>query len=143
MTDPEFDSAGGRRAYDRDVDPIIESHLERRLTEVRHQMREEFTVALVDLTNKVTELSQGIANSNLQAVIDHGEVKAKLSELERGLRDLQSLGRRVGLLEGHDLADDAVAAAIDKARTQTRNMALGLGGLIVAASGVILGNLPT
>lgn len=142
----------GRRYYDRDIPPVIETFLERRLSETRHLLRGEQTEATVALTNKITELTQAVADANLQAVEDHAEVKAKLSSLEDAISQLRPLVSRVSELEGHDRAEDAVEQALtahreqlEKTRTQTRAWGLGLGGLIIAAAGLLanaISNLP-
>lgn len=142
----------GRRYYDRDIPPVIETFLERRLSETRHLLRGEQTEATVALTNKITELTQAVADANLQAVEDHAEVKAKLSGLEDAISQLRPLVSRVSELEGHDRTEDAVEQALtahreqlEKTRTQTRAWGLGLGGLIIAAAGLLanaISNLP-
>lgn len=142
----------GRRYYDRDIPPVIETFLERRLSETRHLLRGEQTEATVALTNKITELTQAVAGANLQAVEDHAEVKAKLSSVEEAISQLQPLASRVTELEGHDRTEDAVEQALsahreqlEKTRTQTRAWGLGLGGLIIAAAGLLanaISNIP-
>lgn len=144
--------SAGRRYYDRDIPPVIETFLERRLSETRHLLRGEQTEATVALTNKITELTQAVADANLQAVEDHAEVKAKLSGLEDAISQLRPLVSRVSELEGHDRTEDAVEQALtahreqlEKTRTQTRAWGLGLGGLIIAAAGLLanaISNLP-
>lgn len=130
-------SEAGRRSYDRDVDPIVETFVERVVGETRHLLRNEYTAAVVALGNKIDALADQVGDANLQSVQDHARVTAKIEDLDRSVKGLQPLKQRVTDLEGHDRADAAVAAAIDKMNRRL----LGLAGLIVTAAGVLLGVL--
>lgn len=108
-TSPE--PAAGRRSYDREIDPVIETFIERRLTDERHSMRDEFTTALVALTNKVNDLASAVNTAALQSTREHAEVHAGLDELRREVAAVREtahpLVARVVELERHDDIDHA------------------------------------
>lgn len=148
MSLPEEEAPFGRRPYDRHVPPVVETYVENRLTETRHQLREEFTVALAGLTATLAKLTETVSAANLQSVKDHAEVKAHIERLEDVVRGVPSLEGRVTEIEAEERADDRVVAALEKQsermernRAAIRNYAIGLAGLILAVASGLAGLL--
>lgn len=100
-------TGAGRRAYDRNIDPMVEVVIDQRIADSRHFLRSEFTAALISLTNKITELAGTVAAGNLQSTREHAENKACIEELRRDIAELKPLGARVTALERHDDVDTA------------------------------------
>lgn len=135
----------GRRAYDRDIDPMIEVVLDQRIAETRHMLRNEFTAALVDMASKLTQVANAVAEGNLQSTREHAENKACIEELRRDVAQLKPLFGRVNRLERHDDVGEAreqgrdeILAKIDRGRKWMIGTAVALAGVIVAATAVLL-----
>lgn len=125
-----------RRASDH-IDPAVQVVIDEGDRVTRHDLRNEFTTALVGLTNQITGLAKAHADSALREVQDHAEFRAHLSELDRTIKPVQDLEDRVTALE----QNDAVLAALASNRKAMWAAAVTLAGLIVAATSVLAGLL--
>lgn len=125
-----------RRAYEQTtaIDAATQVAVDQGDRETRHELRNEFTLALVGVTNQITDLAKQLADSNLREVQDHAEFRAQLAELERSVKTLQPLEDRVDDLEGHERSDLAVAGAL----AGVRRGLMWLAGWIVAVAGVLI-----
>lgn len=147
MSDTEHHA--GRRSYDREIDPVIENFIEARITDTRHLLRNEFSVAMLNLSNKISELSAAVAASTLQSTKEHAEVHAGLDELRREILGVKEtahpLVARVVELERHDdLGEarqetrDALLASLEKGRRWMIGTAIALAALIVSVAAAVI-----
>lgn len=127
-----------RRHYERDVDPTVETFVEQRLRETRHELRNEFTAASVGIVNQIAALSKTVAEGQLQATREHAEVNGRLSQLQRDVGVLQPLAGRVTVLEGAEAADLAVSVALKEFKQGLDRKFYAMAGLLVAAVGVVV-----
>lgn len=126
-------SSSGRRAYDRDIDPVIAMAIDAVVADTRHLLRNEFTAAMLDLSNKISALGKSVTEGNFQSAAEHAEVKAKLDTAITDIGELKELAPRVSSLESEDMADERASKAV----VELRKWMLGLAGLIVAAASVL------
>lgn len=132
----------GRRVYDgATVEPVVQVYVEERLRDTRHGLR-----------NDLATLGVQMANAQLQATTEHAEVKQVIGTVKidvagirEDLKELPELRAKVAELKRHDDIDEAraeeresVLTALDRQRTSLRTFALGLGGLIIAATSIIV-----
>jgi len=109
--------------------------IETTVRDTRHLLRNEFTAAMLDLSNKIIAVDVKVTEGNAQSSIEHEHVKGKLDAAIGDIAELKALTPRVSSLESEDMADDRAAVAV----AELRKWMLGLAGLIVAAAGVIVG----
>jgi hypothetical protein len=125
--------SGGRRAYERPIDPSIEIYVQEQVSATRHLLRNEFTEAHLSLSNQVAAMRADLAAAALQNAEEHAEVNAGLRVLRSDLVGLKAMRSDVEALKSEDLADQRAATAV----RELRRWMLGLAGLIVAAATAI------
>jgi hypothetical protein len=138
---PVVEPNAGRRAADREIDPIVEMYVQEVVRETRHELR-----------NELAALAATQATSALQATKEHGEVRADIqgvradvAALRREVAELTPLRDSVDALRHRDEIDDARAetsrALLDevrKQRTQFRNFMIGIAGVVIATASVVV-----
>lgn len=141
MDDDEADRTGGRRHYDRLIDPVIETFVEARLRETRHEFR-----------NEVAALAAIVTSGNLKQAEEQTAVRGELRELHKdlaGLReDLLPMREKVARLQRNDDVEaaraqtrDELLEKLDKNRKWMVGTALAICGVLMGTTGVLLSHL--
>lgn len=132
----------GRRASDREVDPVVESFVERRLSETRHMMRSEFTVAMLEVTNKVSRLADSIGQHQLREAERTTSFAMKLDQISA---DVTEMKPRVESLILNDAGEQASNTArsqlldrLDRNRKWAIAQTVAFAGVVVALVAVLL-----
>lgn len=128
-----MEPSAGRRQYDGDLDPIIENRVQEVVRDTRHELRSD-----------IAALAAQQASAALQATREHGEVQAQIQSLAQTVQELRSDLEELPSMRkdiDHLMTRDAVLDEVRRNSLQTRNMMIGLAGLIIAAAGTAIGLL--
>lgn len=135
---PEPDRSTGRRAYDREVDPVIETFVERRLGETRHMLRSELTVAMIDVTNKITGLAASISDHQIEEARRSTVTTEKLDQIGRDLGDMKPKVEALILTDASDHASSTTRDQLLDRLDRTRKWAIAQTIAIVAVIVTVL-----
>jgi hypothetical protein len=137
-----------RRAYEQDVDPAVIAFIERADGDVRHLLRNEFTVALNDILVKLADLAGRVTAGQIQATGEHAEVNGRLEALHGIVSVLPDHERRISQLERHDDIDtarssarDELLARLDKNRRWMVTTAIALAAVVVGCAALVAAHI--
>jgi hypothetical protein len=137
MSMPDEPNAG-RRSYDREIDPIIETYVEKRLTTTRHDLRGEFTVAMQAIEKTLLDIRREQAEARVTATREHAEVRADIADLRHCVAPLPDLLASVDVLEQHDTIGTTRQQDRDRMLVALRWWATAVIAAIGTATGLIL-----
>lgn len=136
----------GRRAYDNEVDPAVQVFVNEEVGTTRHQLRDEFTVAMLSLSNKLDALNVTVTEGHAQASLEHAQVRGdlervceRIDDAANDIGELQGLFKRVRDLEKNDELDDAREETREKILTKLEANRRWTVGTIIAAAGLLSG----
>lgn len=132
--DDEVDRHGGRRHYDRLIDPVIETFVEARLRETRHEFR-----------NEIAALATLVSNGRLEQAEEQTAVRAELRELHKdlaGLRDdLKPMRENMVTLQRNDDRQSVQAQTRDELLDKLDRHRKWMVGTSLAVCGVMMGTV--
>lgn len=122
------------------IDPEIKVYVEERLTETRHQLRNEFTAAVAPLITAQTEAQARSSQEHAAVRSDIAGMHAEVAAARGDIAELRLLESRVNELERHDVVDDALNRERDARKVETRiqrrwiiGTGIGVAAVVVAA----------
>lgn len=136
-----MEPGSGRRASDHDVEPVVEMRIQEVVADTRHRLIQEITV-----------LAASQADAKLLATREHGEVRADIqglrtdvAALRQAVAELTPLRESVEALKHRDELEAArqetaneMLLELQKQRAQFRTFMVGIAGVVVAASSVLV-----
>lgn len=128
----------GRRAYDHDLDPVVETYVQKELTRTRHGLRGEFTIAMQAIETRLIEIQKQQVESSLTATREHADVRADIAELRHCIEPIPALVEKVDELDEHDTIDTTRQQDRDQLRVALRWWAMAVIAAIGTATGLIL-----
>lgn len=144
---PDPDRVAGRRAYD-SVAPAITLAIEETVGTTRHLLRNEFTTALLGLSNKLDALNTTVTEGNVQSAREHAVVQQCIADVQADIAELKELTPRVIDLEKHDVGETArnetqekILRRLEEGRRWMIGTCVAVIAVVLAAAGLLLDKL--